>query len=56
MSIVSMSAKTLSRSEYEALQRAKIEHAEDIAVRINPYTYKVEYYNTKTGKIVSSHI
>lgn len=56
MSIVSMSATKLSQSEYEALQRGKIEHAEGIAVRINPYTYQVEYYNTKTGKVVSSHI
>lgn len=56
MSVVSMSARTLSAWEYEALQRAKIEHAENVAVRMNPHTFRIEYYDTKTGKVVSSHI
>lgn len=56
MPVVSMFAKTLSPWEAEAADRAKVEHGGNIAVRVNPQTWKVEYYNTKTGKIVSSHI
>lgn len=44
------------RQYEEATRRAEIEHAPGIAVRMNPRTFRVEYYDTKTGKVVSSHI
>lgn len=39
----------------EAWERAEKEHAPGIAVRMNPVTFRVEYYNKETGEIVSSH-
>ena len=44
----------ISEAEHEAMKRAAMEHAPDVAVRIRDF--RVEYYNTKTGEIVSSHI
>lgn len=46
---------TMNRAEWEAMKRAEIEHGKDIAVRMNPKTFRTEYYNVKTGEIVSSH-
>ena len=45
---------TMTAAEHEAFKRAEREHAPDVAVRIRDF--RVEYYNTKTGEIVSSHI
>lgn len=44
----------LSAAEHEAMKRAEREHAPNVAVRIR--NFRVEYYNTETGEIVSSHI
>lgn len=44
----------ISEAEHEAMKRAEREHAPDVAVRIRDF--RVEYYNTKTGEIVSGHI
>ncbi len=44
---------TLTASEHEAMKRAEREHAPNVAVRIR--NFRVEYYNTRTGEIVSSH-
>lgn len=44
------------RDYEEATRRAEIEHAPGVAVRMNPRTFRVEYYDTRTGNIVSSHI
>ena len=44
----------LSAAEHEAMKRAEREHAPNIAVRMR--NFRVEYYNTETGEIVSSHI
>lgn len=44
----------LSAAEHEAMKRAEREHAPNVAVRIRDF--RVEYYNTETGEIVSSHI
>jgi len=46
----------MSGAEYEALKQAEREHAPNVAVRMNPTTFRTEYYNTITGEIVSSHI
>lgn len=46
----------ITSAEHEALKRAEIEHAPGIACRMNPVTFRIEYYNEKTGEIVSSHI
>lgn len=46
----------MSGAEYEAFKRAEREHAPNVAVRMNPNTFRMEYYNTVTGEIVSSHI
>lgn len=47
---------TCTAQEYEAYKRAEKEHGENICCRINPQTFKIEYYNKITGEIVSSHI
>lgn len=47
---------TITEAEHEAIKRAEREHAPDVAVRMNPQNFRIEYYNTKTGEIVSSHI
>lgn len=44
----------LSAAEHEAMKRAEREHAPNVAVRMR--NFRVEYYNTETGEIVSSHI
>lgn len=46
----------ISAAEKDAMKRAAREHAPGVAVRMNPTTFRVEYYNTVTGEIVSSHI
>ena len=46
---------TMTAAEHEAMKRAEMEHAPGVACRINPNTFRVEYYNEKTGEIVSSH-
>lgn len=46
----------ISAAEKEAMKRAEREHAPGVAVRMNPTTFRVEYYNVETGEIVSSHI
>lgn len=43
----------LTAAEHEAMKRAEREHAPGVAVRIRDF--RVEYYNTETGEIVSSH-
>ncbi len=43
----------LRGADIEAWERAKKEHAPGVAVRIR--NFRVEYYNTETGEIVSSH-
>ena len=47
---------TMNNAEYEAFKQAEREHAPGVACRINPNTFRVEYYDTRTGEIVSSHI
>lgn len=42
----------LSNAEYEALKLAERQHATGVAVRMNPQTFRVEYYDVKTGQIV----
>lgn len=44
----------ISEAEHEAMKRAEREHAPNVAVRIR--NFRVEYYNTETGEVVSSHI
>ena len=46
----------ISVAEKDAMARAAREHAPGVAVRMNPTTFRVEYYNVETGEIVSSHI
>lgn len=43
----------LTAAEHEAMKRAEMEHAPGVAVRMRDF--RVEYYNTETGEIVSSH-
>ena len=45
---------SMSGSEYEAFKRAEREHAPNVACRIA--NFHVQYYNTVTGEIVSTHI
>lgn len=45
---------TMTQQEHEAYERAEREHAPNVAVRIR--NFRVEYYDTVTGEIVSSHI
>ena len=52
----SMYPSAISAGEAEAMERARIEHAPGVAVRMNPRTFRTEYYRTDTGEIVSSHI
>lgn len=44
----------MSEAEYAAFKQAEMEHAPDVAVRI--VNFHVQYYNTKTGEIISTHI
>lgn len=44
----------MSSAEYEAFKQAEREHAPNVAVRI--VNFRVQYYNTVTGEIVSTHI
>lgn len=52
----SMFPTAMSASEHEAFKRAEREHAPGVRCRMNPNTFRVEYYDEKTGEIVSSHI
>lgn len=45
---------SMSGAEYESFKRAEIEHAPNVACRI--VNFQVQYYNTVTGEIVSTHI
>ena len=44
---------TETQAEHEARERAEREHATNVAVRMR--NFRIEYYNTETGEIVSSH-
>ena len=44
----------ISDAEHEAFKRAESEHAPNVAVRMNGF--RVQYYNTITGEVVSEHI
>lgn len=44
---------TMTAAEHAAYERAEREHAPNVAVRVR--NFRVEYYNTITGEIVSSH-
>lgn len=48
--------RTMTNQEWKAMKQVEIEHGKDITVRMNPQTFRIEYYNVKTGKVVSSHI
>lgn len=52
--IAHMYPTAMSNAEYEAFKQAEREHAPNVAVRI--VNFKVQYYNTVTGEIVSEHI
>lgn len=54
--VTHMYPTVISAAEKEAFRRAEIEHAPGVACRMNPTTFRVEYYEVATGKIVSSHI
>ncbi len=43
----------LNEADYEALKRSEVEHAPNVAVRI--VNFRVQYYNTITGEVVSEH-
>ena len=36
---------TCTAQEAEAYKRAEKEHGKNIAVRMNPHTFRIEYYN-----------
>ena len=44
---------SMSGSEYEAFKRAERQHAPGVACRMNPRTFRVEYYNKETGELVT---
>lgn len=44
----------MSGAEYEAFKQAEREHAPNVVCRI--VNFRVQYYNTVTGEIVSTHI
>ena len=44
----------MSNAEYETFKQAEREHAPNVAVRM--VNFRVQYYNTVTGEIVSEHI
>ena len=43
---------SMSGSEHEAFKRAERQHAPGVACRMNPRTFRVEYYNEETGELV----
>lgn len=47
---------SMSAAEHESMKRAEAEHAPGVAVRMNPRTFRVEYYRVDTGEVVSSHV
>lgn len=51
----SMYPTALSAASWEAMKQAEREHAPGVAVRMNPSTFRVEYYRSDTGEIVSTH-
>lgn len=42
----------LSNAEYEAFKLAERQHAPGVTCRMNPRTFRVEYYNEETGELV----
>ena len=54
--LATMYPTAMSDAEHESMKRAEVEHAPSVAVRMNPQTFRVEYYRVDTGEIVSSHI
>lgn len=54
--VTHMYPTAINAAEKEAFRRAEIEHAPGVACRMNPQTFRVEYYKVDTGEIVSSHI
>ena len=51
----SMYPAAMSAASWEDMKRAEREHAPGVSVRMNPRTFRVEYYRTDTGEIVSTH-
>lgn len=51
----SMYPTAISAAAWADMKRAEPEHASGVAVRMNPNTFRVEYYRTDTGEIVSTH-
>lgn len=51
-----LSPTTETPAQNAARKLAAIEHAPGVAVRMNQRTYKIEYYEIATGRVVSSHI
>ena len=47
--------RTMTPAEHAAMKQAEIEHAAGVTVRMNPQTFRVEYYEISTGKVVASH-
>lgn len=44
---------SLSESEYDEFKRSERQHASGVVCRMNPRTFRVEYYNEKTEEIVN---
>lgn len=44
-----------SPEQIERRLQGEREHGRNIAVRFNRNNFKLEYYNTETGEIVSTH-
>ena len=44
----------MSEAEHKAFKQAEKEHAPNVAIRMNGF--RVQYYNTETGEVVSEHI
>lgn len=51
----SMYPTAISATAWADMKRAELEHASGVAVRMNPRTFRVEYYRSDTGEIVSTH-
>lgn len=54
--LATMYPTAMSAAEYESMKRAEAEHAPGVAVRMNPRTFRIEYYRVDTGEVVSSHV
>lgn len=44
----------MNDAEYKAFKQAEREHAPNVVVRM--VNFRVQYYNTVTGEVVSEHI